>query len=260
MTEILKNKNLATRFQILVEIADKGPFIQQRQIAKTLGITPQAVSEYISRLTADGMIITEARSCYRLSGEAVNLVIKMLMEMDNYNSFILKAINNIATCAAVAEDDIAKNTEVGLKMKGGLLYASSQTGTGATGIAATSAGAGEDIGITAIKGIVELTVGSAGIIKIPGVERGGSNKVDYKKLKKFSTSYAPIFALGIEAYITCQKWGGEFQYFGVIEAAIEAARGGLNPLVVCAEGESSGLIRRLTDAAISYQVFEAALV
>lgn len=260
MAEILKNKNLATRFQILVEIADKGPFIHQRQIAKTLGITPQAVSEYISRLTADGMLIAEGRSCYRLSGEAVNWVIKMLREMDNYNSFILKAINNIATCAAVAEDNIQKDTEVGLKMKGGLLYASSKTGTGATGVAATSASAGEDIGITAIKGIVELTVGSVEIIKIPGVERGGSRQVDHEKLKNFATSYTPVFALGTEAYITCQKWGGKFQYFGVIEATIEAARSGLNPLVVCAEGESSGLIRRLADAGISYQIIEAGLV
>ena len=36
MVEILRNKNLATRFQILVEIARSGPNIQQRDIAGVL--------------------------------------------------------------------------------------------------------------------------------------------------------------------------------------------------------------------------------
>ena len=259
MIEILKNKNLATKFQILVEIADKGPFIQQRQIARALGITPQAVSEYISHLTADGMLVAEGRSCYRLSGEAVNWVIKMLREMDDYNTFIQRAINNIATCAAIAEDDINKGSEVGLSMKDGLLYASSQTGKGATGIAATSAGRGEDIGVTSIKGIVELTVGNVFIMKIQGVEKGGSRRADCAKFSKYAAGHTPVLSLGIEAFIACSKWGGRFQHFGATEAAIEAARSGLNPLVVCAEGESSGLIKRLAEAGINYQIIDAAL-
>ena len=49
MVEILRNKNLATRFQILVEIARSGPNIQQRDIAGKLGVTPQAISEYIKQ-------------------------------------------------------------------------------------------------------------------------------------------------------------------------------------------------------------------
>ena len=36
MIEVLRNKNQTTRFQILGEIADKGPDIQQREIAKEL--------------------------------------------------------------------------------------------------------------------------------------------------------------------------------------------------------------------------------
>lgn len=257
MTEILKNKNLATRFQILVEIADKGPFIQQRQIAKRLGITPQAVSEYISRLSSDGMLVSEGRSCYHLTGEAVNWVIKVLREMDDYNTFIQRAINNIATCAAIAEDNITQDAEVGLKMNGGLLFATAKTAGRATGIATSNALRGEDIGITAIRGIVELTVGKVSILKIPGVERGGSRQADYGKLKKYAASHAPILALGIEAYIACKKWGGKYQYFGSAEAAVEAARSGLDPLVICAEGESSSLIKRLAEAGISYQIIDA---
>jgi putative transcriptional regulator len=60
--QILRNKNLTTRFQILVEIADKGPLIHQRTIARELAITPQAVSEYIAQLVKEGLLKAEGRS------------------------------------------------------------------------------------------------------------------------------------------------------------------------------------------------------
>ena len=50
MVEILQNKNSATRFQILVEIAASGHSIQQKSIAVKLGVTPQAISDYIRQL------------------------------------------------------------------------------------------------------------------------------------------------------------------------------------------------------------------
>ncbi len=60
MVEILRNKNLTTKFQILVEIASKQPNIQQKDIAKKLKITPQAVSDYIKQLLKDGFPISGA--------------------------------------------------------------------------------------------------------------------------------------------------------------------------------------------------------
>lgn len=47
---ILQNKNSASRFQILVEIATHGPGISQKSIAAKLGFTPQAISDYIHQL------------------------------------------------------------------------------------------------------------------------------------------------------------------------------------------------------------------
>ncbi len=45
MAEVLRNKNLLTKFQILVELAANQPNIQQRDIARRLNITPQAITE-----------------------------------------------------------------------------------------------------------------------------------------------------------------------------------------------------------------------
>ena len=50
MVEILRNKNLATKFQILAEIANGSPNMQQRDIAAKLGVTPQAISDYMGQL------------------------------------------------------------------------------------------------------------------------------------------------------------------------------------------------------------------
>ncbi|MGB2855833.1 MAG: winged helix-turn-helix transcriptional regulator, partial [Dehalococcoidia bacterium] len=47
MTQLLRSINLATKFQILVEVAANQPDIQQRDIAERLDLSPQAVSDYV---------------------------------------------------------------------------------------------------------------------------------------------------------------------------------------------------------------------
>ena len=106
MIEILRNKNLTTRFQILVEIANSGPKIQQRDIARQLDITPQAVSEYIAQLTKDKMLTSEGRSSYRVTNEGVNWIIKSLKELNSYSTFIQQAVTSMSVCTAIAESDL----------------------------------------------------------------------------------------------------------------------------------------------------------
>jgi putative transcriptional regulator len=81
MTQVLRNKNLATRFQILVEIAANQPSIQQKDIARKIGVTSQAVSDYISKLEKDGWITSDGRSRYRITKEGVNWMLKSLREL-----------------------------------------------------------------------------------------------------------------------------------------------------------------------------------
>ena len=61
MVEILRNKNLATKFQILVDIANSGPNIQQQDIAKRLDVTPQAISDYVRQLVKEGLLTSNGR-------------------------------------------------------------------------------------------------------------------------------------------------------------------------------------------------------
>lgn len=53
---ILRSKRESTRFQILVEIAEHQPSIRQQEIAEKLGVTPQAISEYIREMVDEGWL------------------------------------------------------------------------------------------------------------------------------------------------------------------------------------------------------------
>lgn len=257
MIEVLRNKNLTTRFQILVEIANAGPTVQQREIAQNLSITPQAVSDYIAQLAREGLLVAEGRSHYRVTNQGVNWIIKTLRELGDYNIFIQRAITNLSICAAIAEDDLKKDRKVGLEMKDGLLFASASQKHEASGITISSAKAGEDVGITGIEGIVPLEVGRVTILRVPGIQRGGSKKVNYDILKERLAKSDLVTALGLESLAALRKTNTEFQHYGAVAAAIEAAKSGLSPLVVCVDSETADLIARLEKESIAYQLFDS---
>jgi len=257
MIEVLRNKNLTTRFQILVEIANAGPTIQQREIAKNLDITPQAVSDYISQLVKEGLLVAEGRARYRVTNEGVNWIIKTLRELGDYNTFIQRAITNLSTCAAIAADDLKKGQKVGLKMKDGLLLATRGKESKASGTVIAGAKAGEDVGISGIEGIVPLEVGRVTILRVPGIQRGGSSKVNYGILKERLAKSDLVTSLGLESLAALRKTKAGFQHYGAVAAAIEAAKSGLKPLVVCVDSETADLIARLEKERIAYQLFDA---
>ncbi|MBE0480700.1 MAG: winged helix-turn-helix transcriptional regulator [Dehalococcoidia bacterium] len=255
MIEILRNKNQTTRFLILVEIAAGGPGIQQKEIARRLDITPQAVSDYMAQLAQAGMVISEGRS-HKISSEGVNWIIRRLRELGNYSAFVQRAVTDISVCTAIAEGDLREGQEVGLKMKDGVLYASGRTDSEATGTVAFAGKSGEDIGVISIEGIVPLKVGRVTILRVPEAQRGGSRKVDSGQLRTHLKGRPLAAAIGLESIVALRKEGASFYMYGAAEAAIEAAMSGLNPLVVCVENETSDLIARLEKDRISYELFD----
>jgi len=257
MVEILRNKNLATRFQILVEVADKGPNVQQQDIASKLEVTPQAISDYIRQLTEEGLLTSDGRSRYKVTIEGVNWIIKVLRELRVYSAFVEKAITSLSVCAAVADCDLAKGQKVGLKMKDGLLFATKQLGEGARGITITDATRGEDIGITNIEGIVNFEIGKVTILRLPNIQKGGSRNIDVHRLQSEAKDRPAVGAIGIEAQIALRRAGIKSSYiYGVKQAAIEAAHSGLYPLIACVEDETSDLVKELEEEKISYKLID----
>lgn len=256
MIELLRNKNLATRFQILIEIAANQPTLQQREIAAKLGITSQAISEYVKELIQDGWLVTDGRSKYRITKEGVNWVLKTFRDLRNYSLFAGRAITNIAVCTAIAEGNIAQGQTVGLRMKQGMLYATLDHDPRAKGVATSAASSGEDVGVSQIEGIVDLVVEKVMVLRIPGIQKGGSRGVDLARLDEAVSGLRDsLGAVGIESVAALRRLQIEPRYlYGVTEAAIEAARSGLPFIIVCTEDDAPALLARLSDASVEYEL------
>ena len=72
---ILKNKRDVTRFQILVDIAAHQPAVRQQEIAANLGVTPQAISDYVRELAEEGMLKAPGRGRYEVTREGVEWIL-----------------------------------------------------------------------------------------------------------------------------------------------------------------------------------------
>jgi putative transcriptional regulator len=257
MVEILQNKNSATRFQILVEIAASSPNIQQKSIAAKLGVTPQAISDYIHQLVKEELVISAGRSQYRVSTKGVNWMLKVLRELRSYTSLVERTVTNITVCAAIAECDINQGQAVGLNMKNGLLFATSQINGGARGIAVSSVSQGEDVDVSDIEGLVELTRGRVTILQVPSIQKGGSRQVDLERLRAQVTSNQHVGAIGIEALVSLRRVYIEPRYlYGVTEAAIEAAQCGLPFIIVCTDDAIPRLIKRLQEESLNCEIID----
>ena len=257
LVEILQNKNAATRFQIMVEIAASGPGLSQKSIAARLGVTPQAISDYIHQLVAEEMVLATGRSNYRLSTRGVNWMLSMLRGLRAYIAAVEKAVTNITVCAALAEGDFEPGQKVGLKMKDGLLVATAEADGGARGVAVSRASQGDDVDVADIEGLVELVRGRVTILQVPVIRRGGSKQVNLEKLKASVNDWTRLGAIGIEALISLRRIDIEPRYFyGVTEAAIEAAQCGLPFTVVSTDDAVSELIRRLQEKGLEYTLVD----
>ncbi|MBC8275453.1 MAG: MarR family transcriptional regulator [Chloroflexi bacterium] len=257
MVEILQNKNSATRFQILVEIATSGPNIQQKSIAAKLDVTPQAISDYIHQLMKDGLVVSTGRSQYRVSTKGVNWMLKILRELRSYTSLVERAVTNVTVCAAIAECDINLGQAVGLKMRNGLLFATSQTNGGARGIAVSSVSQGDDVDVSNIEGLVELTRGLVTILQVPSIQKGGSRQTDLELLRAQVANNQQVGAIGIEALISLRRVDIEPRYlYGVTEAAIEAAHCGLSFAIACTDDAIPGLIKRLQEEGLNCELVD----
>jgi len=261
MAQILQDKAVATKFQILIEIAAAKVNIQQKDISKKLKLTPQAISQYIEELIRDGLVVTDGRSKYSVTKEGMNWVLRTFRDLQCYSDFVKKTVTDITVCAAVADCDLSRGQEVGLKMKDGLLLACDAKGSEAKGIAVSDARKGDDVGISNVEGIVPIDRGEVTILSVPDIQKGGSRNVAFTQLNKEINEKRLIGAIGIEASIVLKQIGCVPHYFyGVKEAVVEAAYSGLSSVVICVDSEIPVLLRRLEEEHLDYRLLDLAKV
>ena len=259
MVDVLENKRAATRFRILVEIADRQPAVSQGEIADSVGVTSQAVSEYIGELDEDGFVEKEGRSRYRITKEGVDWLLRAAGDVRRFADHVTEdVLGGLDEDAAIATGTIAEGETVTLSIENGLLHATPGETGPATGVATAAADPGEDVGVTAFEGIIDFEPGNVTVVQVPSIRSGGSRAVDVEGLAGRCERADLITCTGVEAIVALR--GAEIEpdvSFAAGNVAAAAASRGVRVVVVTTIDDAGRVIDALREADITYEVVDA---
>lgn len=257
LATLLRSKREITRFQILVEVAEHQPAVRQQEIAEKMGVTPQAVSEYIRELADDGFISAYGRGRYEVTKEGIEWVLNNAEVLESYARHVTRdVIQKVRVWPAIAAEDLKEGDVVGVYMMDGWLYAAKGE-RNAMGEVIADAVAGQDVGIAQLAGLIDHTEGTVHVLKVPRIERGGSRKVDIAGMEKVLAGVQMVGVVGLEAAIALRAAGRKPDItFGSREGAVEAAFHGVECAVLIVDEEFTDFLKRLENAGLNYTIHD----
>jgi len=257
---VLRSKRNATRYQILVAIAERQPAVSQQEVADEVGITAQAVSDYLQDLVDEGYVDKHGRGRYEVTKVGVDWLISQTDELREFIGHVTEdVIEEVDVETAIATTDIGEGEAVSLAMRDGVLRAASGKAGNATAVAVTDAEAGRDVGITNFEGVVEYDLGTVTVVSIPRVQDGGSSAADPDRIREMGGDRDLIAVAGAEGLAVAAAAGLEPDVrFGSAAAVREATTKGLDVLLLAAADTVSQHTDRLRDGNVGYEVVDAA--
>jgi putative transcriptional regulator len=254
MVDVLENKRAATRFRILVEIADRQPAVSQGEIAEAVGVTSQAVSEYIRELVDEGLVEKEGRSRYRVTKEGVDWVFQSASDVRRFADHVTEdVLGSVQEDAAIAADPITEGETVSLSLVDGLLHATPGDDGPATGVATGDASEGNIVGVTGFEGVIDLEPGQVTVHQIPPIRSGRPD--DHEALSEACTDVDLVAAAGVEAVVALRDAGVDgVVHFAAGGVAADAASRGLDVVVVATTDEVGRVTDALRDTGVAYEV------
>ena len=255
---VLRSKRNATRYQILVQIAERQPAVNQQEIADAIGITAQAVSDYLQDLVDHGYVNKHGRGRYEVTKEGVDWLISQTDELRQFIEHVSEdVIGQVDVETAIATTEIDEGETVSLTMQDGVLRAMSGGTGSATAVAVTNAEPEQDIGITNFDGVVDYELGSVTIVSIPQVQNGGSSAVDPDRIGEMAEQHDLIAVGGVEAIAVAEAADIEADIrFGGPSAVREAAAKGLDILLLSSTDLLSAHTDKLREQNLSYEVVD----
>ncbi|MCU4750580.1 winged helix-turn-helix transcriptional regulator [Halobacteria archaeon AArc-curdl1] len=259
MVDVLDNKREATRFRILTEIADRQPAVSQGEIADEVGVTSQAVSEYIRELVEDGYVEKQGRSRYRVTNEGVDWLFQAADDVSRFANHVTEdVLGAMGEDAAIATAALEAGDAVSVTIEEGLLHATPGTAGPATGVAMTDAEANEDVGVTNFQGVIDLDPGAVTVWQVPAVRAGGSDAVSSADLAAGCRDADLVLATGVEAVVALRQTDIEpATTFAVGNVAAAAAERGLDVAVVATTDAVGRVTDVLRDGDVTYEVLES---
>ena len=256
MVDVLDNKRSATKFRVLVEIADRQPAVNQGEIAEAVGVTSQAVSEYIRELVDEGFVEKEARSRYRVTKQGVDWLFQQASDVRRFAEHVTEdVLGSMQEDAALAVAEIETGETVTLTVRDGLLHAEPGADGPATGVATTDAERGEVVGVTGFTGIIDLDPGAVTVFQVAPIRSGRSGSSE--ALGTAAERADVVAAAGVEAVAALKMSGIEPDLtFAAGEVAADAAGRGLDVVVVATTDFAGRVTDALRDAGLAYEVDE----
>jgi putative transcriptional regulator len=257
LSTILRSKREVSRLQILVEIAEHQPAVRQQEIAEKLGVTPQAISEYIRELVDEGMVSASGRGNYEVTRTGIEWVLENAESLEAYARHIRRdIIQQVSVWTALAAENLKAGDEVGVYMKDGFLYAGKGS-QAATGSVIADAKKDEDVGIARLNGIIDHMEGKVHVCKVPRIQNGGSRRVKRNELLAICDRSGMVAAVGLEAFIALKAAGRRpDMFFGAREGVIEAAFHGIECTIVIVDEEFTDFLKRLENVHLPYVIHD----
>ncbi len=251
---VLLNRKDTVRLLILSELMIRKEY-NQRDIAKKLNLTPQAISEHFKELISEGFIRVIHKGFYEVTEKGKDWLNKSLVDLHLFSENLLKKIYS-EQIVAIAEGKIREGDSVHYWMQDGYLFA--KKSDKGNGIALISAEDGEDVLIKPTSGYDPPEKGEIIIVKVPDVGEGGSRKINISLLANLikRKPRSIVTAIGVESLVACRKAGVEPIYFGSKNACIEASNHGCGVIVVCTESYLDDLLRTLIDENLKFEIKE----
>ena len=257
---VLRSKRDATRYQILAEIAEHQPAVSQREIAEAIGVTSQAVSDYLRGLVERDYVRKHGRGRYEVTKEGVDWLIGRTDELREYVDHVSKdIIGEVEVETAIATADIAEGDTVSLTMRDGALHATPSQSGSTTAVAVTDAPEGRDVGVTDFEGVLDYELGKVTIVSIPEVRNGGSEAIDVSVVGDLTDDHDLLAVAGTEALAAARRAEADPDLrFGTAEAVREAATKGLDALLLAVTTELTAHTDPLREQNVRYEVIDAA--
>jgi putative transcriptional regulator len=255
---VLRSKRDASRYQILVAIADRQPAVSQQEIADTVGITAQAVSDYVQELVEEGYVETRGRGRYEVTKEGVDWLISRTDDLREFTQFVSEeVIGQVETETAIATDDIETGERVTLSMTDGTLCATPNGSGSATALAITNANEGQDVGVTDFEGLHEYDIGEVTMLVVPDIRDGGSRAVEHETVAQLAAEHDFIAVSGTEALATARSADVTPDLrFGTVSAVPAAAARGIPVLLLVTDAGLSRHTERLRENGVGYELVD----
>ena len=244
----LRDLKRNTELLILIELV-RTPSIKLKDIAGNLGVTVQAVSQYIVAMKREGLL-KEQTGQVRATRKGMQIAQEHFVGLKQEIDGILRRIAVIDNCVAIAGKKMVKGQKVGLVMEDGMLMAYPGRRSSSTGVALESADEGDDVLVGQLEGIVDLELGRLLVIEAPGEMGGGSKAADVERARDRLEQLSPglLVAGDPTGAALLMKTSGElFTIHAPIESAMSALARGVD-VGFCGTRESVDRLLRAADA------------